>query len=79
VTITFPHGPTRCEIDKHNKVGRRRARVHPTALQIKHISKYFRTRSPVSAADIDGWRAGELIALCFGGMMKSFRGSSEFI
>jgi hypothetical protein len=53
--------------------------VHPTALQIKHISKYFRTRSPVSAADIDGWRAGELIALCFGGMMKSFRGSSEFI
>jgi hypothetical protein len=22
----------------------------------KHISKYFRTRSTVSAADIDGWR-----------------------
>ena len=24
---------------------------------IKNISKYFRTRSPVSAADINGWRA----------------------
>jgi hypothetical protein len=29
---------------------------------VKHISKYFRTRSPVSAADIDGWRARELMA-----------------
>ena len=29
---------------------------------LKHIAKYFRTRSPVSAADIDGWRARELVA-----------------
>ena len=34
---------------------------------IKHIAKYFRTRSPVSAADIDGWRARELIAPLFMG------------
>ena len=35
---------------------------------ITHISKYFRTRSPVSAADIDGWRARELMALLWGMM-----------
>ena len=29
---------------------------------IKHIAKYFHTRSPVSAADIDGWRARERMA-----------------
>jgi hypothetical protein len=34
---------------------------------IKHISKYFHTRSPVSAADIDGWRARELMAPLFMG------------
>ena len=34
---------------------------------IKHIAKYFRTRSPVSAADIDGWRARELMAPLFMG------------
>ena len=28
---------------------------------IKQIAKYLRTRSPVSAADIDGWRARELM------------------
>jgi hypothetical protein len=32
---------------------------------VKHIAKYFRTRSPVSAADIDGWRARELMAPLF--------------
>jgi hypothetical protein len=32
---------------------------------LKHIAKYFRTRSPVSAADIDGWRARELVAPLF--------------
>jgi hypothetical protein len=31
------------------------------------IAKYFRTRSPVSAADIDGWRAHELMAALFMG------------
>ena len=34
---------------------------------VKHIAKYFRTRSPVSAADIDGWRARELMAPLFMG------------
>jgi hypothetical protein len=34
---------------------------------IKHIAQYFRTRSPVSAADIDGWRARELMAPRFMG------------
>jgi hypothetical protein len=34
---------------------------------IKLIAKYFRTRSPVSAADIDGWRARELMAPLFMG------------
>jgi hypothetical protein len=34
---------------------------------IKHITQYFRTRSPVSAADIDGWRARELMAPLFMG------------
>jgi hypothetical protein len=34
---------------------------------LKHIAKYFRTRSPVSAADIDGWRARELVAPLFMG------------
>jgi hypothetical protein len=34
---------------------------------LKHIAKYFRTRSPGSAADIDGWRAGELVAPLFMG------------
>ena len=38
---------------------------------IKHIAKYFRTRSPVSAADIDGWRARELIAPLFLGVTTS--------
>ena len=33
---------------------------------IKHIAKYFRTRSPVSAADIDGQRARELMAPLLG-------------
>jgi hypothetical protein len=34
---------------------------------IKHIAQYFRTRSPVSAADIDGWRARELMTPLFMG------------
>jgi hypothetical protein len=34
---------------------------------LKHITKYFRTRSPVSAADIDGWRARELVSPLFMG------------
>ena len=34
---------------------------------LKHISKYFRIRSPVSEADIDGWRARELVAPLFMG------------
>jgi hypothetical protein len=34
---------------------------------IKHIAKYFRTRSSVSAADIDGWRAREVMAPLFMG------------
>ena len=29
---------------------------------VKLIAKYFRTRSPVSAAHVDGWRARELMA-----------------
>jgi hypothetical protein len=45
--------------------GRRRARVHAAALQYQSIAKYFRTRSPVSAADIDAWCARELMALLF--------------
>ena len=35
--------------------------------QHKHIAKYFRTLSPVSAADIDGWRARELMVSHFMG------------
>jgi hypothetical protein len=38
---------------------------HPPLM--KHIANYFRTRSPVSAADIDGWRARELMAPLFMG------------
>jgi hypothetical protein len=34
---------------------------------IKLIAKYFRTRSPVSAAANDGWRARELMAPLFMG------------
>ena len=34
---------------------------------VKHIAKYFRTRSPVSAADIYGWRVRELMAPPFMG------------
>jgi hypothetical protein len=34
---------------------------------LKHIAKYFRTRSLVSAADIDGWRSRELVAPLFMG------------
>ena len=34
---------------------------------LKHITKYFRTSSPVSAGDIDGWRACELVAPLFMG------------
>jgi hypothetical protein len=34
---------------------------------VKHIAMYFRTRSPVSAADIEGWRARELMAPLFMG------------
>jgi hypothetical protein len=34
---------------------------------IKLIAKYFRTRSPLSATDIDGWRARELMAPQFMG------------
>ncbi len=34
---------------------------------LQKIAKYFRTRSPVSAADIDGWRARELMAPLFMG------------
>jgi hypothetical protein len=34
---------------------------------VKHIAKYFRTRSPVSAAGIDGWRGRELMAPLFMG------------
>jgi len=32
---------------------------------LQKIAKYFRTRSPVSAADVDGWRARELMAPLF--------------
>jgi len=34
---------------------------------LQKIAKYFRTRSPVSAADVDGWRARELMAPLFMG------------
>ena len=34
---------------------------------LQKIAKYFRTRSPVSAADVDGWRARELRAPLFMG------------
>jgi hypothetical protein len=34
---------------------------------LQKIAKYFRTRSPVSAADVDGWRARELMAPLFVG------------
>jgi hypothetical protein len=34
---------------------------------LQKIAKCFRTRSPVSAADIDGWRARELMAPLFMG------------
>jgi hypothetical protein len=34
---------------------------------LKNIAKYFRTRTPVSAADSDGWRARELMAPLFMG------------
>ena len=40
---------------------------------LKHITKYFRTRSPVSAADIDGWRARELVATLFMGDNKELQ------
>ena len=36
------------------------------------IAKYFRTRSPISAADIDGWRARELMAPLFMGDDEEF-------
>jgi hypothetical protein len=36
-------------------------------LNIKNIAQYFRTRSTVSDADIDGWRASELMAPFFYG------------
>ncbi len=32
---------------------------------MKHIAKYFRTLTPVSAADVNGWRARELMAPLF--------------
>jgi hypothetical protein len=44
---------------------------------IKHIAKYFRTRSPVSATDIDGWHARGPMAPLFMGEMTSFRDSSK--
>ena len=34
---------------------------------LKHIAKYFRTRSPLSADDINGWRARELVVPLFMG------------
>ncbi len=34
---------------------------------LQKIAKHFRTRSPVSAADVDGWRARELMAPLFMG------------
>ena len=43
---------------------------------LQKIAKYFRTRSPVSAADIDGWRARELMAPSSWAMTRSFRRSS---
>jgi hypothetical protein len=36
-------------------------------LSVKQIAKYFRTRSQVSAADLDGWRARELMVTLFMG------------
>jgi hypothetical protein len=41
---------------------------------IKHIAQYFRTRSPVSAADIDGWRVRELMAPLFMGDDEELQG-----
>jgi hypothetical protein len=41
---------------------------------IKHIAKYFRTRSPASVADIDGWRARELMAPLFMGDDEELQG-----
>ena len=43
---------------------------------LQKIAKYFRTRSPVSAADVDGWRARELMAPSSWSMTMSFRRSS---
>ena len=44
---------------------------------IKHIAEYFRTRLPVSAADIDGWRARELMAPLFMGEDDELQGLME--
>jgi hypothetical protein len=40
---------------------------------LKHIAKYYRTHSPVSAADIDGWRARELVSPLFTGDYEELR------
>ena len=39
---------------------------------VKNIAKYFHTRSPISAADIDGWCARELMAPLFMGDNEEF-------
>ena len=41
---------------------------------IKHIAKYFHRRSPASAADIDGWRARELMAPLYMGDDEELQG-----
>ena len=46
---------------------------------LQKIAKYFRTRSPVSAVDIDGWRARELMASLFMGDDEELRRSSGTI
>ena len=44
---------------------------------LQKISNYFRTRSQVSAADVDGWRARELMAPPFMGDDEELRLSSR--